>query len=250
MDDFAAHVDIRSFLEVRFSQIITRNQYLFRNIHGPWPSKEQLEALVKKSCGLFIYASTSINFITDGNAPPDARLESVLAMHVGLDPLYKQVLGAVSPQIACFWKVLTALMIFLEQPSVQMLASILHLDKSDVSHALMAIQSIIRIPDDNNEPIQLNHTSLRDFLLSRDRSKDLFVDYSMAHATFATDCVKFLRRNTPENAATFNTVPELLSALQEFSTRAIDPSINIATGKYPDQVTKDEYTKISIIECK
>ncbi|KAF7968846.1 hypothetical protein HWV62_29212 [Athelia sp. TMB] len=256
LDRFDAHSDIEMFLKARFSDIIQRNPRLFRGIPLPWPSLLDLDALVQKSDGLFIFAATLVNFVTDGKAAPNRRLESVLQMHTGLDPLYGQVLMEAS-EIACFRQVLMALMLLYKEPSVEMLASILELSVQDVLHALLAIQSIIRIPSDDNTHIQLHHTSLRDFLVDEGRSKDLFIDPPAAHAMLAAACVKVLQRNLkedifPEEAAmkytaeywtrhledsrnTGEASPELLGALQDFSSsQVIEPWINMLILAYTD----------------
>ncbi|KZP15585.1 hypothetical protein FIBSPDRAFT_867154 [Athelia psychrophila] len=60
-----------------------------QGIRLPWPSNEDLQALEQKSDKLFIFASTLVDFITDGKgAPPDQKLKIVLNLHAGLDPLY------------------------------------------------------------------------------------------------------------------------------------------------------------------
>lgn len=198
LDSFDARSDIKIFLEARFSDIIRNNPRLFHGIPLPWPSLNDFWALVERSSGLFIFAATLVNFVTDGRAPPNRKLKSVLRMHAGLDPLYDQVLRDALrdvDDILCFRRVLATLMLLYEQPSVEMLAEILELSVDDVLHALLAIQSIILIPSDDNEPIELNHTSLRDFLVDEGRSKDLFIDPLAAHATLASACVKTLQRN-------------------------------------------------------
>ncbi|KAF7979451.1 hypothetical protein HWV62_42253 [Athelia sp. TMB] len=198
LDSFDASSDIKAFLQARFSEIIRNNPRLFHGIPRPWPSPSDFWALVEKSSGLFIFAATLVNFITDGRAPPNRKLKSVLQMHAGLDPLYDQVLRDALrdvDDILCFRRVLTTLMLLYEQSSVEMLAEILELSVDDVLHALLAIQSIIRIPSDDDKPIELNHTSLRDFLVDESRSRDLFINPLAAHATLASACVKTLQRN-------------------------------------------------------
>ncbi|KZP22816.1 hypothetical protein FIBSPDRAFT_952631 [Athelia psychrophila] len=193
LEDFNAGRDIGKFLAARFSTICRENLPLMRNIPMPWPSIEEMQALEEKANGMFIFAATLINFITDGRAPPDKKLQSVLELHAGLDPLYAQVLGAV-PDIACFRMVLTTLMIIREQPSINLLAELLRLPMGDILFALTSIQSIIHVPADDTTPVQLNHTSLRDFLVNRRRSQDLFIDPPAAHFTLAADCLKLINR--------------------------------------------------------
>lgn len=164
-----------------------------RSVPPPWPSEGDIKALVEKSDGLFIFASTLVDFITDEKAPPDLKLKAVLALHSGLDPLYEQVLRAV-PEIDCFRGAITFLMLVKEQPSINTLAGLLEHSSREVLHALMAIQSIVRIPDEDDSPIQLNHTSLRDFLVARSRSKDLFINPPKAHFILAHACMKHMNK--------------------------------------------------------
>lgn len=207
LEDFDAHSDIHKFLIYRFSDIIKNKARLFRGVPMPWPPTRDLAALVRKSGGLFIFAATLVHFVTDGKAAPDKKLQTVLALHTGLYPLYEQVLRDV-PEIECFRRVLTTLMLIKEQPSISTLAELLELDNQDVLHALMAIQTIIHIPADDESPVQLNHTSLRDFLIDENRSKDLFIDPAVAHCTLAVDCVKLMNRTLRQDEFPTDAAPK------------------------------------------
>ncbi|KAF7967225.1 hypothetical protein HWV62_35099 [Athelia sp. TMB] len=270
LDSFDARWDIKIFLEARFFEIIRDNPRRFQGIPRPWPSLNDFWALVDRSSGLFIFAATLVNFVTDGRAPPVRKLESVLRMHAGLDPLYDQVLrGALRDldDIVCFHRALTTLMLLYEQPSVEMLAGLLELSAQDVLHNLLTIQSIIRIPSDNNAPIQLNHTSLRDFLVDERRSKDLFIVPLAAHATLAVACVRILHKNLkadnfPEDEVTQYAAtqwyrhlgqsheprqasPELLGVLQDFILpQLIEPWINILIDAYCQNDAGNQLTNL------
>lgn len=249
LEDFDAQSDIRKFLTSRFSTIIRENPRLMQGVPFPWPSKEDMEALVKKSNGVFIFASTLVDFITDEKSPPDLKLKAVLALNAGLDPLYDQILRAV-PEIACFRRVLTVIMLVQEQPSIDTLAGLLELNSREVLHALMPIQTIVRIPADDDSPIQLNHTSLRDFLVDQSRSKDLFINPRKAHSILALDCMKLMNRTLRQDKFPSDTasnyaahywlshlrdchisrtlVPSMLSSLNDFtSSPVIEVWINI-----------------------
>ncbi|KAF7975485.1 hypothetical protein HWV62_9397 [Athelia sp. TMB] len=78
LDSFDARSDIKTFLEARFSEIIRINPRLFYGIPPPWPSLHDFWALVERSSRLFIFAATLVNFVTDGRAPPNRKLEIVL----------------------------------------------------------------------------------------------------------------------------------------------------------------------------
>ncbi|KZP28253.1 hypothetical protein FIBSPDRAFT_1039678 [Athelia psychrophila] len=195
LEDFDATIDIETLLKHHFSVIRKQNPRLMRGIALPWPSVEDSRALVQKAAGMLIFAATLVNFITDGKAPPNQKLQSVLQLHAGLDPLYAQVLGDV-PDISCFRSVLTTLMLLREQPSVNTLAELLRLNVEDVLYALNFIQSIIHIPADDFTPVHLNHTSLRDFLVDGSRSHGRFIDPPpAAHFTVAANCLTLMNRS-------------------------------------------------------
>jgi hypothetical protein len=56
-------------------------------------------------------------------------------------------------------------------------------------HALLGVQSILIVPEDDVSPIRPFHTSLRDFLTTRARSHDLFINPSVRHLSIASDCL-------------------------------------------------------------
>ena len=70
LQEFNAHRDIHKFLQSRFSTILRQNPRLFQGVQPPWPSVEDVERLVEKSSGLFIFASTLVDFVTDGRDTP------------------------------------------------------------------------------------------------------------------------------------------------------------------------------------
>ena len=192
LENFDAHIDIHSFLESRFSTIYAQNPRLMHDVPQPWPSTNDLRTLVQKSSGLFIFASTLVDFVTDGKgAPPQQKLKDVLMSHAGLDPLYTQVLSA-APGVDGFRRVLAAIILLHERLSITSLACLLRLGAENIVHVLLGIQSIIKVPEDNDKPILLNHASLGDFLIEKERSKGHFIDPSTSHASIVLDCLKLM----------------------------------------------------------
>jgi hypothetical protein len=191
LENFDAHIDIRSFLEYRFSSIYARNPRLMRDVPQPWPSVNDLRALVEKSSGLFIFASTLVDFVIDGKGTPQQKLTDVLMSHAGLDPLYAQVLSA-APGVDCFHRVLAAIILLRQRLSITSLACLLQLGAENIVHALLGIQSIIKVPENNDKPVLLNHASLGDFLKTKERSKSHFIDPPASHASITFDCLKLM----------------------------------------------------------
>ena len=79
-----------------------------------------------------------------------------------------------------------------EQLSVAEVAYLLQIDTGDVIHALLGVQSILIVPEDDVSPIRPFHTSLRDFLTTRARSHDLFINPSVRHLSIASDCLAIM----------------------------------------------------------
>ncbi|KAG6863117.1 hypothetical protein C0991_008077 [Blastosporella zonata] len=182
LESFDSGQDITVFLTSRFDTIRKQHPRLFQDMEREWPSSVDLMALAKKSDGLFIFAATVVSFITDGKGSPQEKLKQVLTSHVGLDPLYTQVLSNANRDEA-FIKVLTAITYLHKELSITSLAKLLALTPEVVVNRLTEIQSIIRIPANNHGSVQLNHTSFRDFLLAKTRSKNYYLllgDGSMA----------------------------------------------------------------------
>jgi hypothetical protein len=200
LHEFDAHPDIRTFLRSRFSKILKEKSRLMREVPQPWPSDSDIDALVEKSSGLFIFASTLIDFVTDGRGAPQAKLESVLKTHNGLDPLYAQVLSA-APRDDPFDAAVGTVMLLREQLSITDLACLLRRPATNFLHALLGIQSILRIPEDNDKPIELIHASLRDFLTDRSRSGEYFINPASRHALIAMLCLEIMNINAENEMA-------------------------------------------------
>jgi hypothetical protein len=58
-----------------------------------------------------------------------------------------------------------------------------------VIHALLGVQSILVVPDDDESPIRPSHTSLRDFLTTQARSNEFFINAPVRHLSIASDCL-------------------------------------------------------------
>ena len=141
--------------------------------------------------GVFNFASTVVAYINDGSDLPHLQLQSVLKHHDGLDPVYTQILSVASRN-EDFDAVLGTLMLLSDPLPVKSLATLLRLDPAHILHALRGLQSILIIPEDDNNPIRPIHTSLRDFLTSQERSNDLFIHPEERHFDIAIDCLQIL----------------------------------------------------------
>ena len=188
LQEFSADDDIRTFLQSRFASIYQQKHRQIGNISLPWPSQGDLDELVKKSSGSFIFAFTLVKFVNDGSDLPHRKLRAALQSYAGLDPLYAQVLQSASHH-HLFTQVLQTIITISTPLSVTDLAFLLQIEGGDVIHALEGVQSIIMVPEDDEQPVQLFHTSLRDFFTTQTRSHHLFIDPATSHLAIATHCL-------------------------------------------------------------
>ncbi|TFK36241.1 hypothetical protein BDQ12DRAFT_725281 [Crucibulum laeve] len=101
-DNFSPDHDIEIFLRSKFSEMKQRHT-LKSVIPKSWPSNSDIQALVTRASGQFIYAATVIKYITDSRHHPIERLSVVLGIslqnnhmpYVQLDQLYRYILSTI-----------------------------------------------------------------------------------------------------------------------------------------------------------
>ena len=192
LHDFVADEDIRKFYIKMFRDTYARNRHIsMRGVPSPWPTYEDLRSLVNNTAGVFNFASTVVAFINDGSELPHLQLQKVLKHHDGLDPVYTQILS-VAARNKDFDAVLGTLILLAKPLPIKLLATLLRLDPARILHALRGLQSILIIPEDDDNHIRPIHTSLRDFLTSQERSNDLFIRPKERHFDIAIDCLRII----------------------------------------------------------
>ncbi|KAJ7190573.1 hypothetical protein GGX14DRAFT_382083 [Mycena pura] len=145
----------------------------------PWPSPQIIDALVSKSSGYFIYASTVIKFIDDKNFRPSNRLEIIVGIKepdfgspfAGLDQLYTQILYQIHDRPRLF-RILTA-QFRLRLSSVTHIEQFLEMEPGDVGLVLRALHSVIDLHD--CQWIGFHHASFPDYLQDFTRAGEFYV---------------------------------------------------------------------------
>ena len=198
LENFNARSDIQVYFEREFARILDENCQKMQRIPKPWPSAEDLDELLDKAGSSFAFAMTLIQFV-GGECMPHNALQQILKSGAdGLDLLYKQVLSSAS-RTAVLHEILGTIMILEKNQSIPFLSSLLGLQHGEVIHELLGVQSIIKIPGDDDQPIMLYHTSLRDFLTDKSRSEEYFIDPPQQHLYLAIHCLKCLTECPPKD---------------------------------------------------
>jgi hypothetical protein len=88
-----------------------------------------------------------------------------------------------------FLDTLAALILITKQLSINSLGRLLNIGTDEMVVRLVKIQSLIKIPANNDGIVQLNHMSFRDFLLDKKRSKEYFICPAEYHAVVVIHCL-------------------------------------------------------------
>lgn len=164
-------------------------------------AEDDIARLRDKSDGLFIYAATACRFLdTDDFEDEEARreiLDQIFddemeddAPQQKVDEIYLKVLSfrrLTSSSKKFIEQILGFIAVFFEPVSVSSLAELLSRDRKKLEERLRQLHSVIHIPKEETAPLSLVHLSLRDFLLSEERSRRLpfrVEEISMHRAVF------------------------------------------------------------------
>ncbi|KAL0064132.1 hypothetical protein AAF712_008992 [Marasmius tenuissimus] len=183
---FRPDEDIKRFYLHHFRKIVTSAKYGQVEFPTPWPSEEDLEALIQRACGQFIYAVTVIKFVMLAYSHPMSQLCIILdntliqrrrvSPYHELDALYHVILSC-NPDHEKVLPILAAILILQPHltPSPAYIELIFGLPKGDVALTLRAMYSVLDIRGPSDE-IRVFHNSFREYLYDRDRSLDFFID--------------------------------------------------------------------------
>lgn len=194
LQDYKNDDEIRKVLVSGFEEI--RAIY---KISPSWPSYDEIDKAIEKSEGVYIYVSTLLNFVgkNEDNGIPQRKLQMALEAHGGLDAIYQQVLGAGRKDYS---KAVLSTIILLQKPlSIMALGNLMGLESPVIRHALCGYNSILNIPELDNEPILPYHASLGDFLTSYDRTlkavsqdspENHFINWEQCHMKILSQCIQ------------------------------------------------------------
>jgi hypothetical protein len=168
-----------------------------------------IEALLRLSSGLFIFAATSVKFIEDANyRDPASQLAKLLhsttvmegsSPHRHLDELYIQVLNHTYPDIpfdlASQLKLVMGRITLLRDPLsahnpehlLNMTSENAESNHSPVQTILIHLHSVVILPEDDTQVIQLLHLSFFNFLINPGRCQNtkLIVNVEAQHMLLA-----------------------------------------------------------------
>ena len=245
--------DIRKYFVEELEKI--RQHHLPSCSPSDWPPNPYFDELVKKSEGLFVYASTAVSYI-GGKGYPEERLQDVLKLHKGLDSLYDQVIRE-AKEWDHFDIVMGSLLYLRYQLTVNELSTVLlnvdsRLHNPVICSALGGCHSILTIPPDFDAKIKFYHASLQDFLTDQFRSGSgspfpsptVFYAPAMSHVQLLVGCLKAITRAF--NNGTLAPKYALVSWYYHASLFLSAPHTSEGLGELRDQEAKELVKKIDL----
>lgn len=191
---YSPESDIRLFVTKCF-KLIKETHPLAHKLDAAWPSDADIDSIVTKSSGQFIYAATAMRFISESSASPKLSLEKVQGVvqiinnspFTRLDAAYTHILSQVDDQEALkdilhaqFLKedseVFTEFKDFQRHATLQKVLSIYNPKYTDdVVHSCIADLTSIAFYE-FAERLLFYHASFADYLLDQSRSGEYFLN--------------------------------------------------------------------------
>lgn len=184
-----------------------------QTLSSEWPTETHISLLVKKSAGLFVYASTILKFLGDPDLHnPEQQLEELLFLRPplgflsDLDTIYTTIMKRIPSETLPI--TLTVLLVVLESshaqrtPTVTEISNLLGISARGMTAALSKLRSVLVFEETSSfyasRPaddlmVRYYHTSFLDFLRQPKRSGG-FCLYQPRHFAFwAKRCFQVIR---------------------------------------------------------
>ncbi|THV03360.1 hypothetical protein K435DRAFT_852022 [Dendrothele bispora CBS 962.96] len=189
--------DIRTYLVHEFSRIL--QSCFFIPSESPWPSPIDVDELVRRASGQFIYASTVIKYVKDEGSHPPSRLKTILESPLrdvnafaDLDALYSQIVSSTPQKRPSYVVHALAFVLLTSKIShICMMEQIFELPEGSVFVAFRGLNSVLNISFESDS-VTLYHKSFADFLQDSCRSVDFFVNLGMHLKEFGRRCCKIV----------------------------------------------------------
>jgi hypothetical protein len=143
---------------------------LQRRLNFPQPTANELTQLASRAGRRFIVASTMMKFIDDGHHDPRNRLQLMLKFTSELLPgtevykLYDLILGTCT-EPARAYQHLSIVATLADPLPISQISELLGPGEGrDVKKALAQLRSVIEIPTDSRLPVNIHHSSIRDYV--------------------------------------------------------------------------------------
>ncbi|KAF8172431.1 hypothetical protein BJ912DRAFT_101789 [Pholiota molesta] len=203
--------DIRLYFSSTFAEI--RDKHIRSGtrlrLPSPWPSEREVDRLVSKASGQFIFAATVLKFVDSIRHHPAEQLDVIFSLLAGghasetpfalLDVLYHYILSSVA-EPAKVQQILTMLVLSLNPDIPSNVDQIEEFLDFDIRRVLVDIHALVYVPPAGEFGLLcFHHASLYDFLMDQSRSHDFYIDASQGHINLTWRWWKVISNNQCSN---------------------------------------------------
>jgi Ca2+-binding RTX toxin-like protein len=195
----------------------------------PLPTKDKLARLVSRAGGRFIVASTMMKFIGDGYADPRDRLQIMLELTSELLPgtevykLYDRILATCADPKRAYLH-LSVVAALADPLPISEVSKLLGPGQGkDVETVLLQLRSIIYIPPDSSFPMNIYHSSVREYVSQPSHCSLLQVqEIQSPHYLLANSSLRLMHDIFLESTALRDALSELKKQSQAIPSRDPD----------------------------
>ncbi|KIJ53551.1 hypothetical protein M422DRAFT_139107, partial [Sphaerobolus stellatus SS14] len=197
----------RHLVEADIHMYLSRQLEILKNKKGndkDWPADE-VNALIKRSGTLFIFAATAIKFLSDAKGNPTKRLKKLIMLNNdsieatrSIDSLYELVFSEAfqvddDEQSRIKDSLVTVVCAHTPMP-VSSYSVLLDMELGDVLAALAALHSVVHISNHADPIVSVYHASFPDYLTSSKRSgnQSWYFALEEGHLTLGTKCLELM----------------------------------------------------------
>ena len=229
--------DIHAFLREELRTIAGR----YSASPTEWPGTEVIESLAIKANGLFIWASTVVQYVRRGN--PRKLLEEIVnAEHVtGMSGLYTTVLSAAFPDAASdllqeLRMILATIIVAKRTLDTQVLADLLTMDPWTVEYVCNALRPVL----ETEGGVRFRHQSFVDFILNSDTTYlTPRIVTSDSHQVVAEQCLRIMKERLRFNICEISSSFLLNREIFESGSLLLDGEVSeSSTSLLDDEVSE------------
>ena len=199
-DSYLPDDDIRLFFVDSFKAL--KNSHVLRSLlPSEWPPAKDIDALVRKSSGQFIYAATVVKFVKSTRRRPDEQLKVIFGLaetgkqtpYAELDALYLHIFSVVE-DFSRVSDILSCLFFLDFNLAASEIEDLLFYNHGDLYLALSDLHSVLDVPDvEYGGKLRIFHASLQDFLMDSSRSGPFFLNEGLARAELTRYIMRHIR---------------------------------------------------------
>jgi len=202
--------DICIFLEQSFIKLRRRCS------NFPQPTRDELARLATRAGRRFIVASTMMKFIDDGYNDPRDRLQLMLNLTSDLLPgtevykLYNGILSTCADPGRAYLHLSVVAALADPLPISQISELLGPGEGRDVETALVQLRSLVDIPTDSSLPVNIYHSSVRDYVSDSSNCSLPQLQYIMSpHSLLARSSLRLMIQDMPASVALLDALSKL-----------------------------------------